>query len=150
MFTARVKLPASGEPVSATGLPVLSVTGVGTTATGVIVGRSLVTFCGVSTEVAAAVGGSTTGGSTVGSVALATGLTTATGLDVGGKLDGDGVLLGDGDGLADATAVTATDPDAAGSAARAGLTAASAAAVSVTDVTDELALAGTVIWACIW
>ena len=149
MFTARVKLPASGEPVSATGLPVLSVTGVGTTATGVIVGRSLATFCGVSTEVAVGVGVNTTGGSTVGSVALLAGLTTATGLDVGGKLDGDGDLVGDG--LADATVpLTVTVPDVAGSAAMAGLTAASAVAVGVTDVTDEPALAGTAICACIW
>ena len=106
MFSDSVKVPASGEPVSATGLPVVPVTGVGTTATGVIVGRSLATLCGVSSEVAAGVGGSTTGGITVGSVAVLTGLTAATGLKAGAVPDGDGDGFLLGDGLAEAVPVT--------------------------------------------
>lgn len=153
MFSDRVKLPACGEPVSATGLLVVPVAGVGTTATGVIVGRSLATSCGVSTV--EGTGASVTGG-TVGSATVLTGLTAATGLVVGAVLAGAvlaAVLLGDGDGdgdgLAEAVPLTVTVPDVAGSAAMAGLTAASAVAVSVTAVTDELALAGTAICACI-
>jgi hypothetical protein len=52
-----------------------------------------------------------------------------------------------GDALADAAAATLTDCDAEGMAAIAGLVAASAVAVSVTDVT-ELAEDATAIWAC--
>src|SRR4249919_499256 len=88
MFSARVKLPACGEPVSATGLPGVPVTGVGV-GTGTISGRSLVTPAGV---------GRVTGGSTVASPGLLTGLTCAIG-DVLAD-----VFFGDADTDADAEA----------------------------------------------
>ena len=102
-----------------------------------IVGRSLATLCGVSSEVAAGVGGSTTGGITVGSVAVLTGLTAATGLEAGAVPDGDGDGFLSGDGLAEAVPVTVTVAATAGWAAMAGLTAAFAVAVSVTEVTED-------------
>src|SRR5205814_1742558 len=120
-------------------------TGVGV-GTGVISGRSLATFAGVNSEVVTLAGvGTVTGGSTVASPGVLTGLTCATGLDGGGVLDA--FFVGDGD--VDAAAVTPTDCDAAGVAAMAGLVAASAVAVSVTEVT-ELAEEATGIWACSW
>ena len=86
-----------------------------------------------------------TGGSTVAGPGLLTGLICATGEDAGAVLAG--VLVGDA--LAEAAAATLTVWDAAGMAAMAGLVAASAVAVSVTEVT-EVALEETAIWACSW
>jgi len=145
MFSARVKLPACGELVSATGLPGVPVTGVGV-GTGATTGRSLATFAGVNSEVVTLAGvGTVTGGSTVASPGVLTGLTCATGEDAGAVLDAFFV----GDGLADAAAATLTDCDAVGMVVMAGLVAASAVAVSVTEVT-ELAEEATGIWACSW
>jgi hypothetical protein len=145
MFSARVKLPACGALVSATGLPGVPVTGVGV-GTGAISGRSLATLAGVNSEVVTPPGvGKVAGGSTVAIAGVLTGLTRATGLDGGAVLDAFFV----GDGLADAAAVTVTDWDAEGMAAMAGLVAASAVAVSVTEVT-EVAEEATGIWACSW
>jgi len=141
MFSARVKLPACGEPVSATGLPGVPVTGAGV-GTGAISGRSLATFAGVNSEVVMPAGvGTVTGGSTVASPGVLTGLTCAT-----GDVLADAVAFADADADA-AAAATLTDCDAEGMAAIPGLVAASAVAVSVTEVT-ELAEDATAIWAC--
>ena len=138
MFSASVKVPACGEPVSATGLPGVPVTGVGV-GKGTTSGRSLATLAGVNSEVVTPAGvGTATGGSTVASAGVLTGLTCATGDVLAG------VFFADADADADATL---TDCDAEGIAAIAGLVAASAVAVSVTDVT-ELAEDATAIWAC--
>ena len=140
MFSARVKLPACGELASATGLPGVPVTGVGV-GTGAISGRSLATLAGVNSEVVTPAGvGTVIGGSTVASAGVLTGLTCATG-DVLAD-----VFFADADADAEA-AVTLTDCDAEGMAAMAGLVAASALAVSVTEVT-ELAEDATAICAC--
>jgi hypothetical protein len=129
MFSASVKVPACGEPVSATGLPGVPVTGVGV-GTGTTSGRSLATLAGVNSEVVTPAGvGTATGGSTVASAGVLTGLTCATG-DVLAD-----VFFADADADADADA-TLTDCDAEGIAAIAGLVAASAVAVSVTEVTE--------------
>jgi hypothetical protein len=86
MFSARVKVPACGEPVSATGLPGVPVTGAGV-GTGAISGRSLATFAGVNSEVLTLAGaGVVTGGSMVASAGVLTGLTCATGDDAGAVL----------------------------------------------------------------
>ena len=141
MFSARVKVPACGEPVSATGLPGVPVTGVGV-GTGTTSGRSLATLAGVNSDVTPAGVGTATGGSTVASAGVLTGLTCATG-DVLAD-----VFFGGTDADADAEAeAPLTDCDAEGLAAIAGLVAASAVAVSVTDVT-ELAEDATAICAC--
>lgn len=131
MFSARVKLPA-GVPVSATGVAGAAVAGLGTGA-GVISGRALATSTGLYDE---ALGAPVmmTGGRTVARPRPPAGLTCAAGLDAGAGPAG--VLLADGDGLADAGALTLTVPDAAGMVAMAGLVAASAVAVSVTEVTE--------------
>src|SRR6266851_2428108 len=144
MFSARVKLPAAGVLVSATGLAGFPVAGLGTGA-GVISGSTLATLAGLNSVVLTPAGARVTGGSTVASPGVLAGLTCATGVDAGAVLAA--VLAGDA--LADAGAATATVWDAAGSAVIAGLVAASAVAVSVTAVTD-VALAATAIWACIW
>jgi hypothetical protein len=142
MFSASVKLPVCGEPVSATGLPGVPVTGVGV-GTGTTSGRSLATLAGVDSEVVTPAGvGRVTGGSTVASPGLLTGLTCAIG-DVLAD-----VFFGGTDADADAeAAATLTDCDAEGMAAIAGLVAACAVAVSVTEVT-EVAEDATAIWAC--
>jgi hypothetical protein len=145
MFSARVKVPACGELVSAMGLPGVPMTGVGV-GTGAISGRSLATFAGVNNEVVTLAGvGKVTGGSTVASPGALTGLTCATGVDAGLV----GVFFGDALADADADAATLTDCDAVGMTVMAGLVAASAVAVSVTEVT-ELAEEATGIWACSW
>jgi hypothetical protein len=114
--------------------------------TGVISGRSLATFAGVNSEVVTLAGvGTMTGGNTVASPGVPAGLTCATGEEAGAVLEG----FFFGDAVADAAAVTPTDCDAAGMAAIVGLVAASAVAVSVTEVT-ELAEDATGIWACSW
>lgn len=147
MFSARVKLPA-GAAVSATGLAGVAgapVAGLGTGA-GLISGRAVATSTGLYDEVAG-VTAIVTGGSTVVSPGLPAGLTCATGVDAGAVLAG--ALLAAGDGLADAGALTVTVCDAAGMVVMAGLVAASAVAVSVTEVT-EVAEEATGIWACSW
>src|SRR5690242_12721608 len=140
MFSARVKLPACGEPLSATGLPGVPVTGVGV-GMGTTSGKSLATLAGVNSEAVTPAGvGTVTGGRTVASAGVLTGLTCATG-DVLAD-----VFFADADADAEAAA-TLTDCDADGRPAIAGLVAASAVAVSVTEVT-ELAEDATAIWAC--
>jgi hypothetical protein len=111
--------------------------------TGTTSGRSLATLAGVNSEVVTPAGvGTVTGGRTVASAGLLTGLTCATG-DVLAD-----AFFADADADADAeAAATLTDCDAEGTAAIAGLVAASAVAVSVTDVT-EVAEDATGIWAC--
>jgi hypothetical protein len=148
MFSARVKVPVAGALVSAIGVVEVPAIGVGT---GLISGSTLATFAGLKSEVVtpAGVGTMVTGGSTVASARLLTGLTCATGVEAGAVLAS--VLVGDGlaDADADAAAATATVWDAAGRMVMAGLVAAPAVAVSVTAVTG-VALAATAIWACIW
>ena len=109
MFSARVKVPACGELVSATWLPGVPVTGVGMV----------------------------TGGSTVASPGGADRADLRHGVDAGAVLAG--FFVGDALAAADAAAATVADRDAAGITAMAGLVLASAVAVSVTAVTTAQA-----------
>jgi hypothetical protein len=131
-----VKLPAAGVPVSATGLAGLTTTGV--TGVGVITGKSLATLTGLVSGVvtpgaegmAPSAGGEASAGGVT--VTVWAGVTEAGAL-LAGVLEGD--LLGDGDG-----ATTCTVPVAAGSAAMAGVVAAPAVAVRVTEEVPDGAL----------
>jgi hypothetical protein len=137
-----VTSPAVGVPESATGLAGLATAGAA--GGGVIAGSTLATLTGLIGDVLLMAGvagtdASTGGGASAGRLA---GEACGDGVVAAGVLDAD--LPGDGAG-----AVTVTVPAAAGIVVMAGLVAAPAVAVRVTEVTD-VAPEATVICACIW
>ena len=136
----KVTLSAGGAPVSAAERGVAATVA---TAAG-IANRVLATLAGLITDGLAAPG--------VAAEVPVTGVTAAAGT-VPGEAAGEGVpatdLLGAAVLAAPAGALTVTVSFAVGSWVMAGLVAASAVAVRVTDVT-EVAPEATWIWACIW
>jgi len=135
LVITRVKPPAAGVPV-----PVAEPGGM-PTAGGTVGGRRLAAPAGLITEVLAPPG-----------VAVAAAVVAATAGAATGEADGEGALAGDalaGGVLAAAVgALTETVSAVEGSTLMTGLVAASAVAVSVTDVTEAPEATG--IWACIW
>jgi hypothetical protein len=141
-----VKLPAACVPTSAAAMAGLAAPGL---AAGVNAGTALETVTGLMSDVLTA--GATGMGASVGGETSADGVTEktcadgvlTTGVLATGVLDG--ALLGDGDGDGEA-AMTGTVPAAAGIVGMAGLEAAPAVAVRVTEVAPE----ATGSCACIW
>jgi len=134
-----VKLPAAGVPTSAAGLAGGAAAGL---AGGVITGRMLETSTGLRSEVLTLGAGMDASVGVAASAGRVAWEACAGDVLAAGVLDGD--LLGDAAG-----ALTDTVPAAAGIVVMAGVVAASAVAVSVTEVT-EVAVEATWIWACIW
>jgi len=137
-----VKLPAAGVPTSAAGLAGGAAAGL---AGGVITGRMLETSTGLRSEVLTLGAGMDASVGVAASAGRVAWEACAGDVLAAGVLDGD--LLGDAAG-----ALTDTVPAAAGIVVMAGLVAASAVAVRVTEVTEvtEVALEATGIWACTW